>query len=238
MHTGETQTPGGRAGRRHDGGPQPSAGAAGLPGPAVQDRHAGTAERPHDRLRPDAGTARRRRSAAVLVSDRQVAGRAAALLDHVHERTSPRVDPGESAPRADVQRPNPQLGPSLLPVDRRQGRAVRGQIAASAVPGAGRTQHARGVRQRSADQPAARRPGPDVPPDSRLPAGADHALRLCGRIRLLPAGPVAADAGDETRRRTVLRRADQRHDGLRGSRRAGPDRRRQRRAETPGAASR
>ena len=44
--------------------------------------------------------------------------------------------------RAHVQRPNPQFGSPLLSVDRRQGRAVRGQITTSTVPGAGRAPHA------------------------------------------------------------------------------------------------
>ena len=43
-----------------------------------------------------------------------------------------------------------------------------------------------------------------------------------------PPDQLAAEAGDEARRRAVLRRADQRHDGLRRSGRPGADRRRQR----------
>ena len=90
--------------------------------------------------------------------------------------------------------------PALLPVDRRQGRALRRQGPASIVPRARGPQHARGVRQRHLDQPAARRAGCDVAADSGLGAGRDHALRLRGGIRLRSARAASAQPGNQARR--------------------------------------
>ena len=88
MHTGETKTPGGRAGEGT------SAGIAARRAPCgwsfrararFQDRHAATAEWPHDRLRSHRIAARGRRAAAVFVSHCCHFAAAAPLLDHVHQ---------------------------------------------------------------------------------------------------------------------------------------------------------
>ena len=90
------------------------------------------------------------------------------MLDHVHQRRGPRADPRQPAPRPDVQRADPVARAALLPVDRRQGRALRRQGSQHQLflEPEGR-QHARGLRQRHLDQPAARRAGRDAAADSR-----------------------------------------------------------------------
>ena len=50
MHTGETKTPGGRAGEGTTAGISGALARLGLRAGALQDRHAAAAERPHDRL--------------------------------------------------------------------------------------------------------------------------------------------------------------------------------------------
>ena len=62
--------------------------------------------------------------------------------------------------------------------------------------------------------------------DPRLRARAHHAPGLRDRVRLLRSARAEGLAGDQGGRRPVLRRPDQRHHRLRGSRRAGPARRR------------
>ena len=60
MHTGETQTAGGRAGEGTTAGISGSLAAVGLRTAAIQNRHSGATQRPHDRLRQDRTPARRR----------------------------------------------------------------------------------------------------------------------------------------------------------------------------------
>ena len=62
-----------------------------------------------------------------------------------------------------------------------------------------------------------------------LRAGAHPAAGLRHRIRLFRSARAQGDARDQRHSRAVLRRADQRHDRLRGGRRAGPARGDQRR---------
>jgi hypothetical protein len=62
----------------------------------------------------------------------------------------------------------------------------------------------------------------------------DHPSRLRGRIRLLPTHPALPHPGNEARLRPLLRRPDQRHLRLRGSRRPGPHRRGQCRPQSEG----
>ncbi len=94
--------------------------------------------------------------------------------------------------------------------------------------------HARGVPERHLDQPAVRRAVRVRPQHPRLRERAHHAARLRDRVRLLRSARPRADARDEVRARPVLRRADQRHDGLRRSGGPGTRCRRQRRARRPG----
>ena len=69
-------------------------------------------------------------------------------------------------------------------------------------------------------------------------AGADHPAGLCDRIRLFRSARPASDARNPLHRRPLFCRADQRHHRLRGSGRAGPDRRRQRRGAGAGQTGR
>ena len=115
-------------------------------------------------------------------------------------------------------------GPALLPVDRGQGCAVRRQGLAPGLPRAGGARHARGVPERHLDQPAVRRAARLRAQHPRLRAGADHAARLRDRVRFLRPARPAADAGDQAPAGAVFRRADQRHDRLRGSGCPGPRR--------------
>ena len=70
LHVGDATMPGGRMGEPTYCRPQPGAEAAGLRAGPLQDRHAAADRRPHDRLRPDRASARRRAARAVLLSHR------------------------------------------------------------------------------------------------------------------------------------------------------------------------
>ena len=58
MHTGEAKTPGGRAGEGTTAGISGALARLGFRAGPLQDRHAAAAQRPHDRLRPDASCSR------------------------------------------------------------------------------------------------------------------------------------------------------------------------------------
>ena len=92
---------------------------------------------------------------------------------------------------------------------------------------AGRARHARRLPERHLDQPAGRRAARVRAQHRRIRARRDDAPRLRDRVRLLlPAGSSRL-ARDESARRTLFRRPDQRHDRLRGGGGAGPARRHQ-----------
>ena len=101
MHTGETQTPGGRAGEATSAGISGSLTRLGFE-LALQDRHAAAAQWAHDRLHADRAAAGRRRAEPVLVSHRSSCRRADPLLDHLHQRGGSPADTREPAPGADV----------------------------------------------------------------------------------------------------------------------------------------
>ena len=239
MHTGEVKTPGGRGGDAAAVGLSAKPALARLRARAVQDRHAAATERPHDRLSHGSSPSRATPSPVPFSFLTDAIDAAPARLPyHLHQPRGPRPDPGQPAPRTDVLRPDPEHGPALLPVDRRQGRPVRRPREPPDLPRARRAEHARILLQRHLDQPAARRSGGDHPADPGARARRDHAVRLRGRVRLRPADPAPADARDQAGRRPVLRRPDQRHDRLRGSRRPGAHRRHQRRARGQGTSRR
>ena len=122
------------------------------------------------------------------------------------------------------------LRAALLPVDRGQDHPLPRAAVAPDLPGAGRARRSDGLSQRYFDLAAGRRAGP-VSAHHPRPRSCHRAeARLCHRVRLHRSARADAVARDEARRRALPRRPDQRHDRLRGGRRARPRRRSQRRA--------
>ena len=147
------------------------------------------------------------------------------LLDHAHERGDSRDHPREPRQVSSFRRSDRGRWAALLPKHRGQGREVRGEDLAPALPGTGGPPHRRGLRERGFHQPAFRGAIPLYPQRSRPRECGDPATWLCGGIRLLSAHAASHDPGDEADRRALFRRADQRHLRLRGSGRPGADRR-------------
>ena len=82
---------------------------------------------------------------------RQIDRAADRLLSAAHQRAGARSGAGEHRSIAAVQRPDPGHRPALLPVARRQDRALPGQGAAPDLPRARRARRARDLRQRLLD---------------------------------------------------------------------------------------
>jgi hypothetical protein len=209
------------------------AGAAGPAAGAAQDRHAVPHRRQDHRLRGARAAAGRRAAAAVRARSRRraAAAAAAALLDHLHHRRDPRPHPRQPAPLAVVPGRDRGRRPALLPVDRGQGRPVRGQGAPPDLPGARvhrQLRSRRDLSQRHLDLVALRRAAGAGAIDPRPRAGRDDPARLRGRVRLRRPARAVPDARDPARRGAVPGRADQRHVGLRGGGDPGAARRRQR----------
>ena len=149
-------------------------------------------------------------------------------------RSDPRHHRRQSRPRADVFRRHRERRSALLPVDRRQGRALQGARQPPDLPRAGRPRRRHRLSERHLDLAAGGRAA-CVPQDhpgarsrARDQAGLCHRIRLCRSARAdrEPRGQGGAAA--------VPGRPDQRHDRLRGGRRAGARRRHQRRARGVG----
>ena len=159
------------------------------------------------------------------------ASAAAALLDHAHNARTHEIIRGGPRPLAAVHRRHQGRRPAVLSVDRGQGRALR--------------RHATRTRSSSSRKALIRN---EIYPNgisTSLPFDVQLALVRsipgCENAHILrpgysieydyfdPRGP-ACDARDQGDRRAVLRRPDQRHDRLRGSRGAGHPGRHQRRA--------
>ena len=85
------------------------------------------------------------------------ASAAGALPHHGDQRAHARDHPRRHRPLADVHRRDRGRRPALLPVGRRQGRALRRQGLAPDLPRAGGPRHARGLPERHLHQPAVRR---------------------------------------------------------------------------------
>ena len=208
-----------------------AAARAGAAGRAPEDRHAAAARRPHDRLlgaRRAAGRRSRRRCSRFIGRPRD-ASAPAALLDHAHQRAHARDHPRRPRPLAAVHRRHRGRRSALLPVDRGQGRALRRARQPPDLP------RARGPRARTrSTRTASRRRCPSTCSSTLV-----RSMRGCENAHILRPGyaieydyfdPRALKATLETKAiaRALLRRADQRHDRLRGSGGAGPARRHQR----------
>ena len=212
---------------------------AAVPCRATQDRHAAAHRRPQHRLHRPAGAAGRRAGAGVLLSGAARRASTTGLLPpHGHQRAHARADPRGDRPLADVHRRDRGRRPALLPVGRGQGGALRRQGLAPGLHRARGPRHARGVPERHLHQPAVRRAAGIRAQHPRLRARAHHAAGLRDRVRLLRPARPCAHARDAARAGPLLRRPDQRHHGLRGSRGPGPRRGHQRGAGRAGSASR
>ena len=123
-----------------------------------QDRHAAAHRRPLDRLHRAAGAAGRRTRARVLVprSPREHPRQVCCHITATNERTHELIRVGHR-PLADVHRRHRRRRPALLPVGRRQGRALRRQAVAPDLHRARGPRHARDLPERHLDQPAVRR---------------------------------------------------------------------------------
>ena len=125
--------------------------------------------------------------------------RAAALLDHAHERAHARDHPRRPRPLADVRGRHPRRRPALLPVDRGQGRAVRRSATPPDLPRAGGPRHARDLSERHLDAPAGRRAAGDGPLDPRAAStrtSCGPATRSSTTTSSARAAPDARDQGD------------------------------------------
>ena len=149
--------------------------------------------------------------------------RTTAVLDHVHQRSSSRADPRESAPRPDVQRQIQSRGPRYCPSIEDKVVRFADKDAASTVPGArGRNTLEVYVNGISTSLPR------DVQDAMlRLMPGLENAeiMRYGYAVEYDYAPPDQLWPSLETKRvdGLVLRRADQRHHRLRRSRGARTD---------------
>ena len=209
----------------------------GLPGrarffhPPLQDRHARAPRRPHHRLFPNGAAAGRRADHAVFVFDRRRdAEKPRPLLSDLHHEGDARNSPCQPAPRADVHRLHPRHGGALLSLHRGQSRALQGQGAPPRVSRTRRAVHHGMVRaghvHLDAGGSAARLLPHRAGAGKRAPCAPclRHRIRLHRSHRPHRGARLARDRG------AVVRRAGERHLGLRGGRRAGRLRRHQRRA--------
>ncbi len=219
-HGGEED--GGRPRRRGRG-----QGALGGPRPAgpetrpFQDRHA-AARPPRQRgLRGLRAAAGRRSPGPLLLPHRKARRRAGPLLADRDQRERPPVDPREPPQEPHVLRADPGHRPALLPLDRRQGRAVRGEAAPHDLPRARRLDGAGDLHQRALDVAPGGGPARDPGRDPRLDGRADAAPRLRCRVRLLLPRPAPRHARNAGGARSLLGGPDQRDLRLRGGRGAG-----------------
>ena len=157
MHTGETKTPGGRAGEGTTGG---ISGALNDYGFRLARFKTGTPPRlngrtiDYDQLELQPGDDEPSRSRFMHATDCAVE-QLPCYVTHTNETVHDIIRANLSG--ADVQRPDRIQRPALLPVDRGQSRALCRQIAAPTIPGARRSQHTRSLCERRIDEPPARR---------------------------------------------------------------------------------
>ena len=151
-------------------------------------------------------------------------GRASApdlLLYYPHQRAHPRDHPLRVRPQPHVHRRDRGHRPALLPVHRGQGEPLPGQEQPPDLRRTGGSGHLRAVPQRHFHQPAVRYPAGGGAFHPWFRERQHHTARLRHRIRLLQSPGPQAQPGDQAHARAVLRRPDQRHHRLRGSRRPG-----------------
>ena len=152
------------------------------------------------------------------------------MLDHAHQSAHARDPAQRLRPQPDVHRRDRRRGPALLPVDRGQDQPLRRQGLAPDLPGAREPDDDRVLSERRLDLAALRCAAGGHPLDGGPGERLHHPPRLRDRVRLLRPARAAVELRDQGDPRPLFRRPDQRHHRLRGSRRAGPVRRRQRRA--------
>ena len=136
-------------------------------------------------------------------------------------RTTPATHddhPRQRSSFADVFRPDQEPRPALLPVDRRQDRALRRARRPSDFPRAGGPRRHHGLSERHLDLVAGGGAGGARGLDSRARARAHRSARLCHRIRPCRSARADAVAGDQAPARAFPGRPDQRHHRLRGGR--------------------
>ena len=185
LHVGEATTPGGRIGEPTTSGISQALARLGFELRPLQDRHAAAARRPHDRLRQDRAAAGRRaspsrsRSSPSGSTAEQVPCWITYTTPAVHELIRANL---HRAPMfsGQIQSTGPRYCPSIETKIVRFADKARHQLF---LEPEGR-QHARSLRQRPLDQPAARRAGRHAAADPRPGAGRDPPLRLRHRVRL------------------------------------------------------
>ena len=124
-----------------------------------EDRHAAAARRRDHRLGRDRNAARRRAARAVFDADGANHQSADPVWHHPDQRRHPRHHPRQCAPFADVFRPDQEPRSALLPVDRRQDRALRRARRAPDFSRAGRPRRHDRLSQRHLDLAAGGCPG-------------------------------------------------------------------------------
>ena len=179
MHTGEVKTPGGRGGEGSAVGLSASLHSVGV---ELQRFKTGTPPRLNGRtidftrLEPQPGDADP--VAFSFLTDRITEPQLDCHITYTNAAVHDLIR--ANLHRANVFGPDREHGPTLLPIDRRQGRPVCGSRGPSDLSGAGGTIHLRILLQRDLDEPPARRPGGHAADDCRAQACGDHAVRLCG----------------------------------------------------------
>ena len=178
---------------------------------------------------------RRSRAGVFIPRASGAASGPASVLGHAHQRADSCGDSRESRPVAHVLRRHQGRWSAVLPVDRGQDSSFREQGEPPDISRARGSDDPRGLSERDLDLASLRRPDRNRPLDARTGTGAHPPPRLRDRIRLLRSPRAHSLAGEQADRGAVFRRADQRNDRVRRSRRAGIACGHQRRASRPAA---
>ena len=226
LFRGEERFEGGRIGENCGAAAGRAVARGGPADGAAQDRHAAAARRADDRLGAAGGATFGRRDLDDVAADqaqrrirrcsaRSRAPTRAAMTSSAQISTARRCSPARSA-----------RGPALLPIDRGQDPSLRRPRRAPGVSRARGAGHAPGLSQRHQHFAAGRRPARDA---ARRWTGWSGSRWRCRATRsnmtISIRARLAPDLSCKRHSRALLRRPDQRHDRLRGSRGAGPGRR-------------